>query len=59
MGPPPTYVKVAAALANFMPLIAAVRNIIMPGTPVSLIPEDDVFQAHFFAGSDDPRMAYM
>ena len=39
---PPTYIKVVVGLASVIPLIAGVRNIVAPGTPLSFIPEDDV-----------------
>ena len=56
---PPTYIKVVVGLASVIPLIAGVRNIVAPGTPLSFIPEDDVFQAHLHGSPKDPRMAYV
>jgi len=39
-------------------LVVAARNVFAPGTPLSFIPEDDVFQLHFGAASD-PKMAFI
>ena len=56
---PPLHVKVVAVLANFMPLMAGVRNVFMPGTPLSLIPEDEAFQRHFHGEpGSNPVMAF-
>ena len=43
---PPLHVKAVSALLNSVVVIAGVRNILAPGVPVALIPEDDVFQLH-------------
>ena len=58
-GMPPTYIKAVVGLASVIPLIAGVRNIVAPGTPLSFIPEDDVFQAHLHGSPKDPRMGYV
>ena len=55
---PPIHVKVIAGLLNTVLTIAGVRNIVAPGTPVPVIPEDDKFQAHFH-GDGDPKMAWV
>ena len=55
---PPLHIKVISALLNSVVVIAGVRNIVAPGVPVVLIPEDDVFQLHFHSGKDS-KMAFI
>ena len=39
--------------------MAGVRNVFMPGTPLSLIPEDEAFQRHFHGEpGSNPAMAF-
>lgn len=45
---PPVHLKAIAAVLNAVLLIAGLRNILSPGTPVPIIPGDDAFQSHFF-----------
>ena len=57
---PPLHVKVIAGVLNTVLTIAGIRNIIAPGTPVPIIPEDDVFQRHFHGDvpGADPKIAW-
>ena len=59
--PPPLHVKAVSALLNSVVAIAGVRNILAPGVPVALIPEDDVFQLHFHGDGKvkDAKMAFI
>ena len=58
---PPLHVKAVSALLNSVVVIAGVRNILAPGVPVALIPEDDVFQLHFHGDGKvkDTKMAFI
>lgn len=44
---PPLHVKIISGLLNAVFCVAGLRNVVAPGTPVAVIPEDDVFQQHF------------
>ena len=57
---PPLHIKIISAVLNTVITIAGVRNIVAPGTPVVVIPEDDVFQQHFHgAPGTDAKMAWV
>eukprot|EP00620_Florenciella_sp_RCC1587_P016772 CAMPEP_0182558226 /NCGR_PEP_ID=MMETSP1324-20130603/1854_1 /TAXON_ID=236786 /ORGANISM="Florenciella sp., Strain RCC1587" /LENGTH=144 /DNA_ID=CAMNT_0024770393 /DNA_START=44 /DNA_END=478 /DNA_ORIENTATION=- len=55
---PPIHIKLISGVLNTIVLIAGIRNMVAPGTPLVVIPEDDIFQAHFGAASD-PKMAHV
>jgi hypothetical protein len=53
-----------SVLLNGIVITAGVRNIMAPGTPLVMIPEDNVFQEHFHGILDvindgDPKMAFI
>mmetsp|Transcript_21058 Transcript_21058/g.43920 ORF Transcript_21058/g.43920 Transcript_21058/m.43920 type:complete len:154 (-) Transcript_21058:17-478(-) len=47
---PPLYIRFISTFLSTVVMAAGIRNVISPGTPLSIIPEDDIFQAHFHAG---------
>ena len=57
---PPVHIQIISALLNGVITVAGVRNLVEPGRPVVVIPEDDVFQKHFHGDPPtDPKMAWV
>ena len=56
----PTHLIFTTAIANVVPLLAALRNIFLTGVPLSFIPSDDIFQAHFHGNPpSNEKMKYV
>lgn len=56
----PVHVQLISGVLNAVVLIAGVRNIVKPGVPVVVIPDDDVFQLHFHgAAGSNAKMAFV